>query len=160
MTGAAQCRQVSLPFLLTLLLAAALYSAPPAWSAEAETVRSYLEISPGNLDELEALLTTFESAGLVSSSDAAREPVVIILHGDEALPFTRSGYAENRTLIDRTALLDAYQLIDVRMCETWMRANGISKDELLPFVDPVPYAPDEARRLTAEGYRPYGSVRL
>jgi hypothetical protein len=74
----------SLPFLLTLLLAILAGTASPAWSAHGDTVRSYLEITPGDLDELDAL----------------------------------------------------------------------------PFIDTVPCAPDEARRLTAEGYRPYGAVKL
>lgn len=160
MTGQASYRHSSLPFLLTLLLAITVNIPVPALGADGKTIRSYLEITPGNLSELEDLLASFESAGLLTDPDNTSDPVVIILHGDEAIPFTRSNYAANRALIDRTALLDAYRLIDVRMCETWMRANGISKDELLPFIDPVPYAPDEVRKLTAEGYRPYGSVKL
>ncbi len=46
------------------------------------------------------------------------------------------------------------------MCETWMAANGIDQADLPPFVDTVPYAPEEIRRLLDEGCAPYESVAL
>lgn len=152
-------RQQPLLALLMVLLTTTALAPVPVAAADGETVRSFLEITPGNLTELEALVSTLEAADILSSN-VTSEPVVVILHGDEALPFTRSRYAENRSLVDRTALLDAYRLLDVRMCRTWMQENGISDNDLLPFVDTVDFAPEEARRLTAEGYQPYGSVNL
>ena len=87
-------------------------------------------------------------------------PVVVILHGSEASSFTRAGYQSNRALVDKAALLDAYQLIDVRMCETWMNANGVQLDEIPAFIDVIPFAPEEIRKLEAEGYLPYDSVNI
>jgi intracellular sulfur oxidation DsrE/DsrF family protein len=84
----------------------------------------------------------------------------VILHGSEAVPFTSSGYDANRELVDRAARLDAYRLIDVRICETWMTENGIERSEIPAFVEPVPYAPEEIERLQAEGYAPRDSVNL
>jgi intracellular sulfur oxidation DsrE/DsrF family protein len=132
----------------------------PVISADGEIVRSFLEITPDNLEDLDALLVTLEQSLLQAPPGADVEPIVIILHGDEAFPFTRSRYASNKALVDRTAVLDAYELIDVKMCETWMKANGVSRDDLLPFIDTVPFAPDEARRLEADGYQPFGSVNM
>jgi len=143
-----------------LIFLACLSLPRPGLAADGEVVRSFLEITPDNLEDLDALLVTLEQSMLAITPDASVEPIVVILHGDEALPFTRSRYPANKALVDRTALLDAYALIDVKMCETWMKANGVSRDDLLPFIETVPFAPDEARRLEAEGYQPFGSVSM
>jgi len=118
----------------------------------------YLEVSPEGEDDLASLFDTLEAA--MDESLTIDEPVVVVLHGSEALAFTRQGNAAQSPLVDRAARLKAYDLIDLRMCETWMAANGIDKTDLPPFVDTVPYAPEEIRRLLDEGYVPYESVEL
>jgi intracellular sulfur oxidation DsrE/DsrF family protein len=132
----------------------------PAMAASGDSVRSYLEISPSNLDDLETLLTTLERSLDTAVPGADVEPIVLILHGDEAVPFTRRQYQANRSLVDRTALLDAYSLLDVRMCETWMMENDVQRSDLPPFIETIRYAPDEVRKLEAEGYQPFGSVKM
>ena len=88
------------------------------------------------------------------------EPVVVVLHGEEAKFFTHHTYNLNRTLVDRAALLDAYKVIDVRMCESWMSENNVKKSDVLPFIDTVPYAPEEIDQLKANGYRSYPSMQM
>lgn len=118
--------------------------------------RVYLQISPDGSDDLAELFDTLEAS--VAAGEDQSEPVVIVLHGPEAYPFLRSHYLDNQTLVDRAAKLDAFGRINLRMCETWMRSNGIGPDELLPFVDPVPYAPDEVERLEQDGYLRYDDL--
>ncbi len=120
--------------------------------------RTYLEISPDGRDDLEALFTTLE--GYLDQGIPAIEPVIVVLHGTEATAFTRLGYARNRELVDRAAMLDAYRLIDVRMCQTWMTNNGIEAGDIPAFIETVPFAPEEIRRLEAEGYTPYGGLDI
>lgn len=145
------------PLLASLLLLAALLPlGGAAHAADAEVQRAYLEVTPKSRDDLVALLDALEHK-LESEGARTDAPVVIVLHGEEAFAFTRQGYLENRSLADRAALLDAYDMIDVRMCETWMNENGLSRGDILPFIDPVPYAPEEIRRLQAEGYQPLGA---
>jgi intracellular sulfur oxidation DsrE/DsrF family protein len=120
--------------------------------------RTYLEVSPEGSDDLKELLGTLQES--LRTGLPADEPIVVVLHGSEALPFTRSGYSRNRDLVDQAALLDAYNLIDVRMCETWMNENGIGRDEIPAFIEVIPYAPEEIRRLESEGYLPHGSVSI
>ena len=127
--------------------------------AAAAADKTYLEVSPNGSADLVALLGELEAsldAGLPHSS----VPVVVILHGSEALPFTSAGYGQNRDLVDRAARLDAYRLIDVKMCETWMTKNGIEQTEIPAFVETVPFAPEEIERLESEGYLPRGSISL
>jgi intracellular sulfur oxidation DsrE/DsrF family protein len=128
-----------------LVLGCWLY-ATPAWSDP----RTYLEVSPDGRDDLVALMSTLE--GTLEEGLPMADPVVIILHGSEATSFTSQGYARNRMLVDRAARLSAYRLIDVRMCETWMRDNGVKREEIPAFVDTVPFAPEEIRKLKSEGY--------
>lgn len=139
-----------------LLVVATLLGGAAAHAADAEIQRAYLEVSPENRDDLVSLLDALEQK-LASEGAGADEPVVIVLHGDEAFAFTRQEYLENRSLPDRTALLDAYDLIDVRMCETWMNDNGLSRADILPFIDLVPFAPEEIQRLQAEGFQALGA---
>ncbi len=153
-------RRLPPPSVRTMVLALTLLASGLANAQSPALLRSYLEVSPSNREELSALLDTLERSLNDATSPAGDSPVVLILHGDEASSFTRQNYAANRRLADRVALLDAYRLVDVRMCETWMSANGVGRQDLLPFIDTVPYAPEEIRRLEADGYRPYGSVNL
>ncbi|MCB1685304.1 MAG: hypothetical protein R3E82_02500 [Pseudomonadales bacterium] len=138
----------------SMLLAALLIAALPASSAE----RLFLEVSPQNRDDLDNLFTTLEQS--LDQSLPADDPVVVILHGDEAFSFTRDHYLNNRTLIDRAARLDAYRMIEVRMCETWMKNNAIGPDDIPAFIEPVRFAPEEIEMLEAEGYLPYDSVNI
>ena len=54
--------------------------------------------------------------------------------------------------MDRAARLDAFGLLDVGIYETWMRAKGVVRGDLPPFVYTVPDGVVEERRLEAEGY--------
>lgn len=118
--------------------------------------RVYLQVSPSGRDELLELFDTLEAS--VAAGEHQSEPVVIVLHGQEAFPFLSRNYLANQMLVDRAAKLLAFGRIEMRMCETWMRSNGISADELVPFVETVPLAPEEVDRLEREGYLPYAEL--
>lgn len=75
-------------------------------------------------------------------------PVVMVLHGPEAERFLRSNYTKNQSLVDLGAKLSGYGLIEVKICETWMRSNDHS--ELFPFVSTVPFGAGELSRLREE----------
>lgn len=149
--------------LLPALLATAMLWVPGPGPAGADgpapllQSRVFLQISPRGSDDLEELFAALEAS--VAAGEAQPDPVVIVLHGPEARPFLRSNYLDNQALVDRAAKLKAFNRIDMRMCETWMRSNGIGTDELLPFVDTVPLAPEEVLRLERDGYLPYSAVQ-
>ncbi len=120
--------------------------------------KSYLEVSPQGRADLEALMTTLE--GYLEQGLPMTDPVIVILHGSEADSFTSRGYEQNRPLIDRAARLSAYELLDVRMCETWMTENDVERDDLPAFIETVPFAPEEVQRLEAEGYTSAAGLRI
>jgi len=148
--------------IFTRLLAVLTVLAAAQWAiaADGDVIRSYLEITPANRADLVQLLDTMEAALSSENQQTVTDPVVVILHGDEAFSFLKKNYAANKEIADRAALLDAYKVIEVRMCETWMNDNDVSSEELLPYIDTVPYAPDEIRRLEAEGYQPFSAVKM
>lgn len=103
-------------------------------------------------EEVSAILGRAES--LFDSADGypSQTPIALILHGEETWAFLKSNYATNRVLVDQAARLDAYNVIDVQVCETWMRDNDVSADQLPPFVSTVPYGPAVEQELRQQGY--------
>ena len=88
-------------------------------------------------------------------SYALGQPIAFVLHGPEVEYFTRMNYSEYKDMVDKAAQLDAFQLIDVRVCATYLRDNDISPDTLPPFVEVVPYGPDEVLQLKSQGYQEF-----
>lgn len=140
-----------------LLFALGLLVAGSAFAVE-DSERRYLELSPATKMDLEVLLDTLEAS--IDEVADSEEPVVIVLHGREASAFTNMNYVANKSLVDRAARLDAWDLIDVRMCATWMRRNAIAPTDIPPFIDTVPFAPEEIRRLKREGYERFTPVDI
>lgn len=102
------------------------------------------------------ILNTLEdSIPVVEATEGS--PIVVMLHGEEAHPFVRGNYQANKAIVDQTAKLAAYDVIDVKICETWMRINNYERADLFPFVGTVPYGVTELERLeTEEGYTEFG----
>lgn len=78
------------------------------------------------------------------------EPVTFVVHGPEVSVFFRDSYGEHRQLLDLAAKLTAFQVIDIRICETRMGVLGRDKSVLVPFVGTVPFGPAEEQRLLAD----------
>lgn len=140
-------RLLTLAFVLPLSWARA---ETPGLDVGDEHWMAYLQAH--TTDEVSAILGRAES--LLDSAEGypSQTPIALILHGEETWAFLKSNYATNRTLVDQAARLEAFNVIDVQVCETWMRDNGVSADQLPPFVSTVPYGPDVERELLEQGY--------
>ena len=125
--------------------------------ADDAAFRYYFDLSPRGIEELDAITQTLADNVNLSPANA---PIVVVLHGEEANAFVRSDYGQYKALVDRTALLDAYGVIDVKMCATWMRVNGIRERDIPPFIETVPYGAAEIERLEARGDRPAPRVKI
>ena len=79
-------------------------------------------------------------------------PIAIVLHGDEAWAFLHENYSINQELVDLAAKLDAFHAVDIQVCETWMRLNGVTQDQLPRFVHTVPYGPLQEEKMLGSGY--------
>lgn len=112
------------------------------------------EIRVHTAGELHKVLQRVEEAYQSSVENAQGiPPVVFLLHGAEARSLLRSNYASNKPLVDLAARLTAFELVDIKVCETWMGNQRLDKKKLQPFVGTVPFAPAEEKRLVEElGY--------
>ena len=104
------------------------------------------------LAELRQLLEQAEKIANGESQYNVTEPIAVVLHGEEIKAFIRSNYRSNKALVDLAARLDAFNVIDVKVCKRWMGANGIMENQLPPFVEAVPFGGGERDRLEQAGY--------
>lgn len=105
-------------------------------------------------EELSGILDEAES--WANQSDAyPDQPIAIVLHGDEAKPFIKQNYKMYSKLVDKAAKLDAFNVVDIKICETWMGFNGVKRDQLPPFIDTVPFGPAEESKLLDAGYQAF-----
>lgn len=111
---------------------------------------AYLEAR--TTQELSSILTRAEDVFERQDSYSSQPPIALILHGDETAAFLKDNYGAHRELVDLAARLDAFNVIDIQVCEAWMRDNGVSRRELPPFVTTVPYGPAAEQELIERGY--------
>ena len=139
--------------LVRLLVLGFCCLSPLAWASE------FIDLRPKTDAEVSLILDTLE--GVVNEDAQANvPPIVMMLHGDQAHRFLRNNYNQNKMLIDQTAKLAAYGVIDVQICETWMQKNDYTQADLFPFIQGVPLGAAELKRLQDdEGYDEY-SVNL
>jgi len=81
------------------------------------------------------------------------EPITVILHGPELRAFDRRNYKEYKDIVGLAARLEAFNIIDVQVCEVQMMQDGIKRSDLPAFVETVPYGPAEEKRLIKRGYQ-------
>jgi intracellular sulfur oxidation DsrE/DsrF family protein len=118
----------------------------------------YIDIAPKTQAEIQLVLDTLDAT--VNSHETNLPPIVMMLHGDEAHRFLRGNYAANRSLVDQTAKLAAYNVIKVQICATWMSANQYDASDLFPFVSTVPLGVAELERLSSQEAYTEFSVNL
>lgn len=103
-------------------------------------------------DEIYELLTRAEKIAAGQDEYSTEEPVILVLSGEEIELFKRENYRDHKPLVDLAARLDAFNIIDVKVCNNWMAQRGIELTDLPPFVDNVPVAQQETVRLEKAGY--------
>ena len=115
----------------------------------------FIDLMPKTDGEVDLILETLESA--INDNQAnGLPPIIMMLHGDQANRFVRRNYDMNKAIVDQTAKLAAYGVLDVKICETWMRGNKLTHKDLFPFVNSVPLGSAELERLSdEEGYTEY-----
>ena len=110
------------------------------------------DVSIHSTEELRSLLEKAEKIANGETQYNTQEPIAVVLHGEEIKAFVRSNYRDNKELVDLAARLDAFNVIDVKVCQRWMGANGITAGDLPPFLEPVPWGAGERKRLQQAGY--------
>ena len=109
------------------------------------------ELKLHTVEEITALLDRAESYHQ-ENGDTDPTPIQLVLHGGEAHFFRKKNYEQYKNIVDKAAKLDAFNVVDVKVCETWMRFNDTNKSEFPAFIDTVPLGTAEKSRLMKEGY--------
>ncbi|GGY52697.1 hypothetical protein GCM10011297_26870 [Bacterioplanes sanyensis] len=103
-------------------------------------------------DELQQLLSRAEQIAGGEGQYRTEEPIAIVLHGQEIQLFKRSQYSTHKSLVDLAARLDAFNVVDLKVCQRWMGDHGVVAEELPAFLEPVPFGGAEVQRLQEAGY--------
>lgn len=111
-----------------------------------------LDVSVHSLDELKVLLDRAEEIAARPRSQGESAGVVLVLHGPEVQFFAISNYPRYKDIVDQAARLDAFDVVDVKICRSMMDRLGIERDDIPAFIEQVPYGPAEVERLVREGY--------
>lgn len=114
--------------------------------------RQVYDITLHDPEQLTLLLKRLDAVTASPNAQHQTPQIALVLHGPEVAFFARRNYAEHRELVDLAAKLDAFQVIEVKVCETRMRGLGLEVEDMPAFVEPVPFGPAEVERLAEEGY--------
>lgn len=110
------------------------------------------DISVHTVDELRGVLQRAEI--LVSQPKSASQPanIALMLHGPEIKYFSIGQYSQYKDIVDLAARLDAYNVVELKMCETAMKDFGIEKSDIPSFIEFVPNGEVELNQLSRRGY--------
>ena len=114
--------------------------------------KAVLDISVHTIDELKVLLDRAEGLAMAPQPPGATASVILVLHGPEVEFFSISNYDKYKDIVDQAARLDAFDVVDVRICQAMMEIKGIPRDDIPAFIEQVPLGPVEIERLVGEGY--------
>ncbi len=106
-------------------------------------------------EEIEAALLRVERFYFANHGVEPGPPVVFVLHGPEVAVFQKQNYRQYKSIVDLAARLSAFDVVDVRVCETRLESVDGSPSDLYPFVGTVSFGPDEITRLIEEEGRSY-----
>jgi hypothetical protein len=104
---------------------------------------------PGQILDLLSRVEQLAGKAVVHEDDPG---IALVLHGPEVGFFAKNNYGQYKDLVDRAGALDARGIIEIKVCETRMRALGYTAQDMPPFAELVPFGPDEVDRLQRRGY--------
>ena len=102
--------------------------------------------------EILRMLKRAESLAMTPNPADRPRQIALVLHGPEIEHFKIENYVDNREVVDLAAKLDAFNVIDIKMCNTMMDRMNVDKGEVPAFIEIVPYGPGEIDRLEDKGY--------
>ena len=111
-----------------------------------------LDVSVHTIEGLRVLFDRAEELAMRPRPAGEDASLVLVLHGPEVEFFSIRNYERYREIVDQAARLDAFDVVDVRICQTMIGALGIERTDIPSFIEQVPYGPGEVERLSQEGY--------
>ena len=114
--------------------------------------KAVLDITVHTIDELKVLFDRAEQLALAPQPPGGEASVVLVLHGPEVEFFSISNYDRYKDIVDQAARLDAFDVVDVKICQTMMDIKGIPRNDIPAFIEQVPQGSAEVEKLVREGY--------
>ena len=111
-----------------------------------------LDVSVHTIEGLRVLFDRAEKLAMTPRPKGENASLVLVLHGPEVEYFSIRNYDRYKDIVDQAARLDAFDVVDVRICQTMIGARGIERTDIPSFIEQVPYGPGEVERLRQEGY--------
>ena len=121
-------------------------------AADGVPERAVLDVSVHTIEGLRVLFERAEELAMTPRPKGENASVVLVLHGPEVEFFAIKNYDEYKDIVDQAARLDAFDVVDVKMCQTMIGERGIEQDDIPSFIELVPYGPGEVEQLKQEGY--------
>ena len=141
---------IALQRLASLLLLVSLLWMVPAIAQQPDSggVRYVADIELQSSKQLTELLQ--RASQLLLDGVAAQDgipKVSFVLHGPVIKDLLKQNYAGNLQMVNLAARLSALQVVEIKVCRTWMGLNDLEESDLQPFVVPVNLAGSEVERL-------------
>jgi hypothetical protein len=114
--------------------------------------RTVLDVSVHTIEGLKVLFDRAEELAMTPRPKGEDASVVLVLHGPEVEFFSIKNYDKYKAIVDQAARLDAFDVVDVKICQTMMDVRGIEQNDIPSFIEQVPYGPGEVERLEQQGY--------
>lgn len=115
-------------------------------------VRAVLDVSVHTIEGLRVLFDRAEELAMTPRPKGEDASVMLVLHGPEVEFFSIKNYDKYKGIVDQAARLDAFDVVDVKICQSMMDLHGIERSDIPSFIEQVPYGPGEVERLEQEGY--------
>jgi len=126
---------------------------PDSFPAEGDVpLRAVLDISVHTIEGLKVLFDRAEELAMRPQAPGGEASVVLVLHGPEVQFFSIRNYEKYKDIVDQAARLDAFDVVDVKICQTMMDREGVERDDIPSFIEQVPIGPGEVERLLQDGY--------
>jgi len=133
---------------------------PPGVSAAVSPVRDdtaptryFFDVHGHTAAEITALLRRAQTThDALPEAEQDAITIAIVLHGPDVTFFAADNYSRYRELVDLAAELDARGYVDLKACTVSVDRRGLDATRFPPFIEFVPYGPDEIDRLEAQGY--------
>ena len=119
---------------------------------EALPGKAVLDVSVHTIEGLKVLFDRAEQLAMTPRPGGEDASVILVLHGPEVDFFSIKNYDKYKDIVDQAARLDAFDVVDVRICQTMIGVRGIERSDIPSFIEQVPYGPGEVERLKQEGY--------
>jgi intracellular sulfur oxidation DsrE/DsrF family protein len=125
---------------------------PATLPEDDKSVRTVIDISVHTLEGLKVLFDRAEDLAMRPQAQGQGASIVLVLHGPEVEFFAIGNYEKYKDIVDQAARLDAFDVVDVKICQTMLDARGIERDDIPSFIEQVPVGPVEIERLVRQGY--------